>query len=101
MAFVKVAQVSEVPPGTAKQIAVNGKTVALFNINGTFYALDNECPHRSGPLAEGEVTGTQVICPWHGASFDITSGACLGPPARTGVKSYPVQVSGQEVHIDT
>jgi nitrite reductase/ring-hydroxylating ferredoxin subunit len=100
MAFTKVAQVSDVPQGKAKQISVNGKTVALFNVNGNFFAIDNECPHRGGPLAEGEVDAAKVTCPWHGAAFDVTSGACLAPPARTGVTTYKVQVVGQDVQVD-
>jgi nitrite reductase/ring-hydroxylating ferredoxin subunit len=100
MPLTKAALVSDVPPGQAKQVAVNGKTLALFNVNGTFYALDNECSHRNGPLAEGTISGTEVECPWHGARFDISSGAHLCPPARQGVKSYKVQIVGQEVQVD-
>jgi len=100
MAFTKVAQVADIPAGKAKQVSVNGKTVAVFNSNGTFYALDNECPHRGGPLAEGELSATEVECPWHGARFDITTGAHLCPPAPRGVTAYKVQVVGQDVQVD-
>jgi nitrite reductase/ring-hydroxylating ferredoxin subunit len=100
MAFTTVAQVADIPAGKAKQVTLNGKTVAVFNSNGTFYAIDNECPHRGGPLAEGELSGTDVECPWHGARFNITTGAHLCPPANRDVKAYRVQVIGQEVQID-
>jgi nitrite reductase/ring-hydroxylating ferredoxin subunit len=100
MAFITVAQTGDVPPGKGKQVSVNGKTVALFNVNGTFYALDNECPHRGGPLAEGEIEANHVVCPWHAASFDLATGAVLGPPARTSVKAYKVQVVGSDVQIE-
>jgi nitrite reductase (NADH) small subunit/3-phenylpropionate/trans-cinnamate dioxygenase ferredoxin subunit len=100
MPFVKAVAVSEIPPGQAKQVSVQGKTLALFNLNGTFYAIDNECPHRNGPLAEGMVEGNEVVCPWHGARFDICSGTNLSPPARQGVKSYRVHVVGADVEVE-
>jgi nitrite reductase/ring-hydroxylating ferredoxin subunit len=100
MAFTKVVQVNEIAPGRAKQLSLAGKTLALFNVNGTFYAVDNECPHRGGPLADGSVEGTEVECPWHGAKFNLDTGEHLSPPARSGVKCYPVQVVGDEVHVD-
>lgn len=100
MAFVKVATVQEVPPGQAKQVQVSGKTLAVFNINGTFHVLDDTCPHRGGPLWEGELQGQEVTCPWHGARFDVTSGAHLCPPARSDVACYKVQVTADEVQAD-
>jgi nitrite reductase (NADH) small subunit/3-phenylpropionate/trans-cinnamate dioxygenase ferredoxin subunit len=100
MAFVKVATVSEVPPGKAKQVKVGGKTLAIFNVNGTFYAIDDTCPHRGASLAEGELDGHEVICPWHAAVFDVTSGAHLSPPARSDVACYKVQMIGDEVQVD-
>ena len=100
MAYIKVATVEEVAPGTGKQVTVNGRTLALFNVNGTFYALDDTCTHRGGPLSEGEIVGTEVICPWHGAHFDLTTGAHLSPPAPKGVAAYKVQVVANEVQVD-
>lgn len=100
MAFVKVATVSEVPAGQAKQAKVGDKTLAVFNLNGNFYAIDDTCPHRGGPLSEGDLQGHEVTCPWHGAAFDVTSGAHLSPPARSDVASYKVQIVGEEVQVD-
>jgi nitrite reductase/ring-hydroxylating ferredoxin subunit len=100
MAFTKVATVPEVPAGTSKQVVAGGRTLALFNVGGAFHAIDDTCPHRGGPLWEGELAGVEVTCPWHGARFDVTTGANLGPPARTGVASYKVQVVGDEIQID-
>ncbi len=100
MPFTKVAAVQEVPVGTGKKLVVGGRTLALFNVDGAFHAIDDTCPHRGGPLSEGELAGTEVTCPWHGARFDVTSGAVLGPPARSAVASYKVQVVGDEVQID-
>jgi nitrite reductase/ring-hydroxylating ferredoxin subunit len=100
MPFTKAANVGDLPPGQAKQVTLSGKSLALFNVGGTFYAIDNECPHRNGPLAEGQVSGTEVECPWHGARFNLTSGAHLSPPASQGVGAYKVQVVGDEVQVD-
>ena len=71
MAFTKVATVEEIPPGTARQFTVNGRKLALFNVGGAVYAIDDTCTHRGGPLSEGLVAGTKVTCPWHGAVFDV------------------------------
>lgn len=100
MAFTTVARVSEIPVGGAKQVSVAGKTLALFNVNGVIHAIDNECTHRNAPLAEGTLQGTELECPWHGARFDVCTGAVLSPPARSGVKSYKVQVVSDEVQVD-
>jgi nitrite reductase/ring-hydroxylating ferredoxin subunit len=100
MAFTKVATVQDVPAGQAKKIKVGDKEVALFNINGTFCAIDNTCPHRGGPLSEGELNGQEVTCPWHGARFNVSTGAHLSPPANRDVHAYPVQVVGDDVQID-
>jgi nitrite reductase/ring-hydroxylating ferredoxin subunit len=100
MAFVKVATVQEVPPGQGKQVKVGGKTLAVFNAGGTFYAIDDTCPHRGASLAEGVLEGHEVTCPWHAATFDVTTGAHLSPPARSDVGCYKVQVVGAEVQVD-
>jgi nitrite reductase (NADH) small subunit/3-phenylpropionate/trans-cinnamate dioxygenase ferredoxin subunit len=100
MAFTKAATVQEIPAAKGKQVNVDGKMIALFNANGSFYAIDDTCPHRGGPLSEGELQGTEVVCPWHNACFDVTTGAHLSPPAQSDVACYKVQVVGDEVQID-
>jgi nitrite reductase/ring-hydroxylating ferredoxin subunit len=100
MAFTKVATASEVPPGTARQVSVNGRTIALFNVGGTYHAIDDACTHRGASLAEGECDGSEVICPWHGARFDLATGAARTPPAPRGVNAYKVQVVGDDIQID-
>ncbi|MBI4556013.1 MAG: non-heme iron oxygenase ferredoxin subunit [Candidatus Hydrogenedentes bacterium] len=97
---VKVAQVSEIAPGKAKEIEVEGKTIAVFNVDGKFYAIDGVCTHVGGPLAEGDLQGCTVTCPWHGAEFDVTSGKVLGPPADDSVASYPTRTEGNDILID-
>ncbi len=100
MAFIRVASVQEIPPGGAKQVTANGKIIGLFNVGGTIHAIDDTCTHRGGPLSEGLLSGSEVECPWHGARFDVTSGAHLCPPAPRGVSPYKVQIVGDEVQVD-
>ncbi len=98
--LIKVAETKEVPPGTGKAVEAGGLKIALFNSGGTYYAIDDTCTHRGGPLSEGTVEGTVVTCPWHGASFDITTGSVLGPPAADGVAHYNVQVDGNDIKVE-
>jgi nitrite reductase/ring-hydroxylating ferredoxin subunit len=97
---VRVASLVEVPPGTGWQVQVSGRAVAIFNVDGTIHAMDGICTHRGGPLGEGEVVGSIVTCPWHGARFDVTTGAVLGPPAPQGVISYQVAVEGDAIFVE-
>ncbi|MCS6815760.1 MAG: non-heme iron oxygenase ferredoxin subunit [Blastocatellia bacterium] len=98
--FVKVARVSEVAPGEARLVEIEGRRIALFNLNGTFHAIDDVCPHRGGPLSEGTLEGEIVVCPWHGARFRISTGEVLSPPATHGVTCYPVRVQGEDIEIE-
>ena len=79
--FVKAASTSEIAPGHSHLVVLKGKEIVLFNIDGEFFALDNLCTHEEGPLAEGEIEGHEVTCPWHGAKFDIRTGDVLCDPA--------------------
>jgi len=99
MNFVKVALTDEVPVGQSKLVEVEGRKITIFNINGNFSAIDDTCTHSGGPLSEGIIDGSQVICPWHGAQFDVTTGKVLGGPASTDVRSYKVKVEGNEIHL--
>ncbi len=98
MALTKVATKSEIPPGTGKVVEVGGKTVAVFNCDGAFYAIDNTCKHRGGPLGEGSVSGTTVTCPWHGWEYDVSSGSCQTDPSIT-VQAFSVKVEGDDVLV--
>lgn len=100
MPVVKVAGVGDVAPGTGVVVKAAGRTLALFNLSGTFYALDNKCTHMGGPLGEGDVDGNVVTCPWHGSKFDITTGAVVGPPARRPVAAYRVSIEKGEVMVE-
>jgi 3-phenylpropionate/trans-cinnamate dioxygenase ferredoxin subunit len=100
MAFTKAATIQEIPAGKAKQVDLNGRKIGIFNVGGTFYAIEDVCTHRGAPLSEGQVVGTQVTCPWHGARYELTTGANLSPPAPKGVAAFPVQVVGDEIQVD-
>ncbi len=100
MAWVKAAQVTDVRPGTGKVVQAGGKTLALFNLGGTFYAIDNSCTHVGGPLGEGRVDGSVVTCPWHGSRFEIKTGKVVGPPATRNETAYPTRVQEGAVQID-
>lgn len=99
MEFVKVAASADVPVGKALAVEVKGKRIALFNLDNEVYAIDDECSHAGGSLAEGEINDTTVTCPWHGAQFDITTGSATGAPAFEGVHSYPVKIENNDILI--
>ena len=98
--FVKVASTDEIAPGSSKQIEVDGQQIALFNIDGDYYAIDNTCTHRGGPLAEGSVEGETVTCPWHGGQFNVKTGAVEGPPPAISVTKYNLRVQGNDVEVE-
>lgn len=100
MAFTTVASVRDVPPGKGKQVIVNGRRIALFNVGGAFHAIEDNCPHRGAPLSDGDLEGREVICSWHGARFDVATGANLSPPAPHGVAVFATQVVGDAIQID-
>lgn len=98
--FETVAKVADVGPGQLKHVELEGGgQVCLANIDGAFYAIGGECTHSGGPLAEGELEGTTVTCPWHGAMFDVTSGEVQGPPADDSEPTYDVRVKGDDVQV--
>ena len=97
--FIKVARTSEIDPGTGKCVEVAGERIAIFNVEGQFYAIEDTCTHAEGSLSEGTLTGEEVECPLHGACFNIKTGEATTPPAITEVKTYNVKVSGGEIEI--
>ena len=98
--FKKVASVGDLQPGTSKLVEVSGKKIALFNLGGTCYGIDDTCPHRGGPLSEGLIEGESVTCPWHGSVFNIKTGAVETSPARVGVTAYKVRVQGSDIEVE-
>ncbi len=99
--FIKVATTDEVPVGGRKIFDVDDVTVALFNIDGTIYAIEDRCTHDNGPLAEGEVSNCVITCPRHGARFDIRTGKALSFPAFEPTNVYEVKIQGDEIWIES
>ena len=99
MGFVRTVKVGELPAGSIRELQVEGKAVAVANVAGKIYAINNTCLHRGGPLGQGMLEGKIVTCPWHGWQFDVTNGKVVQNPAA-GVDCYPVDVRGEDVFID-
>src|SRR6516225_8508148 len=96
----RVAKTSDLTAGKGCLVKAGGRAIALFNVDGRFYAIDNACAHLGGPLSEGVLLGCTVVCPWHNWEYDVTTGkeVLLGEEA---VRSYPVEVEGEEIYIVT
>jgi nitrite reductase (NADH) small subunit len=99
MAFLRAARKDDVPAGSIREFQVDGKTLAISNVDGKFYAINNTCLHRGGPLGEGVLAGKIVTCPWHGWQYDVTTGNVAGNPA-VGVGCFTTEVRGDDVWVD-
>jgi nitrite reductase (NADH) small subunit/3-phenylpropionate/trans-cinnamate dioxygenase ferredoxin subunit len=99
MGFVRTVKVEEVPPGTVRELQIEGKAIALANLGGRLYAINNTCLHRGGPLGQGPLEGKVVTCPWHGWQYDVTNGELVQNPA-VGVDCYATEVRGQDIFVD-
>ena len=98
--FVTVATTDELQPGDAPIVVeIGSRWVAVFNVDGAYYAIEDVCTHDDGPLAEGKIDGCTIACPRHGAKFDITTGKVLSAPAFSDVPSYDVRVQGDEIQV--
>lgn len=92
MNFIEIAHASELPVGRSKAYEVNGRVIALYHTSEGFFATDNTCPHRGGPLAEGDLIGNEINCPWHLWGFDVATGLCAG--------NSDIRVMAHEVRVD-
>ncbi len=97
--FVRVAQMADLPPGGKLLTTINGRSIALFNADGTIYAIEDICTHDGGPLVEGELDGYEIECPRHGARFDIRTGRALRMPAFEPIETYEVRIEGDEILV--
>ena len=97
--WVRLCAANEAPAaGQAKEVNVQGVAVCLANVDGTLAAVDNVCPHRAGPLAEGWIEEGKIVCPWHAWSFDLKTGVCAEEHSQ--VKVYPLQEIGADLQVD-
>jgi len=99
MAFLRAAKMEEVPAGTIREFQLDGKTVALANVGGKLFAINNVCLHRGGPLGQGDLAGQIVTCACHGWQYDVTSGKLTANPA-IGVETYEVELRGDDIFVD-
>jgi 3-phenylpropionate/trans-cinnamate dioxygenase ferredoxin component len=98
--WVKVAQVGELAPGEKKQLDLDGVEVALFNVDGEYYAIEDVCTHDGAPLAHGRFRGEEITCPRHGARFNVKTGAALCMPAFEPVETYQLKIEGNDILIE-
>lgn len=98
--FVRAASLDDIPEGRAIVVDVDGDSLALARVDGEVYCIDNICTHDGGPLGEGELDGTALECPRHGARFDVCTGRALSFPAVVPVNAYDVKIDGQDVLVD-
>lgn len=99
MGFVKVANTTDLKPGECKVVNENGIEIALFNVDGIFHVVENNCPHRGGPLGEGTLEGEVVSCPWHGWKFNVVTGNSPVMPAAH-LKKFEVKIDGEDVLVN-
>ena len=97
--FVVVAEVSDLPNGERLFLTIDELPIVIFNIAGGYYAIADLCSHDDGPLGDGELDGMEIICPRHGARFDVRNGKALAMPAVENVASYPVRVVDGQIEL--
>jgi nitrite reductase/ring-hydroxylating ferredoxin subunit len=98
MALHRLCHKSEIAPGSLKRI--DDLEIALFNLEGSFFAIKDICTHDQASLSEGELVGDTIVCPWHGACFSVRTGEALSLPAIESVETFPVILQGDEVYVD-
>jgi NAD(P)H-dependent nitrite reductase small subunit len=97
----KVCITDDVPDESGHVVTVDGEEIAIFEIDGEYYAINNVCPHQGGPLGEGVCEGTTVYCPWHGYEFDLETGTNVDQFSDLSTTTYDVKVEGDDVYVQT
>lgn len=98
--FVTVGNASDVRDGEISLLKAAGRPIAVASVGGALYALDDTCTHRGCSLSEGELEGTSVVCPCHGGTFDLATGAVLDGPPPAPVGTYPIRVAGDGIMVE-
>lgn len=98
--FIKVARVIDVPNRQAIAVEIEDKSIAIFNVDGEFFAIDDMCSHEEAPLCEGVLEGFEIECPWHAARFCIKTGKALTPPAYEDLNSYSIRLNGEDIELE-
>ena len=99
MASVKVARAADVPVGQGRVVQAGARSLALWNVDGAYHVIDNTCPHRGGPMGDGDLDGRLAICPWHGWRWDVTTGANANNPA-VKIACFPTRVVDGDVYVE-
>lgn len=99
--WIKVATLEECPPGSLRPIMVGPVPAVLANVDGSIYAVRDQCSHEDLPLSDGELEGDTLVCTYHGARFDVTSGAARGLPAVKPLKVFPVEIREDGIYIQS
>lgn len=97
--FIRVAGTGDVPPGTARTVEIGERRIAICNVGGNYYAIDNACTHRGGSLGQGTLEGNTIQCPLHKGRFDVTTGEVVGKPPSKAVETYQVRVQGPDIEV--
>ena len=97
--YVAVGSVEELKEGDRLFVDIDGKPVVVLKIAGQYYAIADVCSHDEGPVGEGEIEGFEIICPRHGARFDIRTGRVLALPAFVDIPAYPVRIVGDQIEL--
>jgi len=97
--YVPVGEARDVPTGERLFLEIDGEPVVIFNIAGKFFAIADQCSHDDGPLGDGDLDGLEVVCPRHGARFDVTTGKATALPAVMDIPAYPVRVVAGQIEV--
>jgi 3-phenylpropionate/trans-cinnamate dioxygenase ferredoxin component len=95
-----VAKVSQIAPGTTRRVVVDSTEILLCNLDGRIYAIEDVCTHDGGPLDQGELEGDAIVCPRHGATFDVRTGDAITLPAVVPLMTFDVSVEGDDIFVD-
>jgi NAD(P)H-dependent nitrite reductase small subunit len=98
--WTKITLASNVPPREGRAVTIGDKEIAIFNLNGRYLTIENACPHRGGPLCDGIVSGTSVVCPLHGRHFDLETGIAVRAPEHACVATFPTRVEDGIILVD-
>jgi nitrite reductase/ring-hydroxylating ferredoxin subunit len=97
--FTPVCSKTELPPGSTKCVRVGEHRIALYNLDGEYFATQESCTHAEASLCDGQVAGDEVVCPLHFATFSIRTGECTGPPAYEDLQTYPIKIEGDDILV--
>src|SRR5215212_3579589 len=99
-AKISALRAADIPVGTCTKAYVRGREIAVFNVDGHFYATQSDCTHAGGPLCEGSLAGEIVTCPWHGSQFNVRTGGVVMDPAEEPIATYPIEVQDGVLIVD-